>query len=471
MKANKYIAGILALFAANSASAATFEITGATAFRRATIDAVHALYTSGGNFRFAHNKGTDYQSADFITFEGTVTGLPGTTVIRCSFNGSIEGLRALTQPGQSGIVNSTNNGDAYYIKTSSLTGALANPGTNVAITVNTEPSTDSDMERAEAEMAFSDTDIAISPYSAAPVETLGSVGAVAFAVCSSQGSGITNVTYQQYNSLLTNGYVPKSFFTGVATDTSRVFCTGRNDGSGTRSSYLSEMGFGVSNPVQQYLVIRGSGEENNAIQLVPAGGTNDIDPVTTGVQFNPTSAIGIYHAATPVTQLTTSASTAWGQDVDGNGGAFSGSAITGPLGRSGTSVRVFAANGGNLFGGVAQSNVSLVSWISGNDAITARKAGAIVCSFNGISLDIGGTGNTGVDALTTADKAKITSGAYSAWNFQQFYYLSSADQNTVDLYTSLHGSISGGVLGAAGIASADFTVGRLGDGGTINPFE
>lgn len=467
MKANKYIAGFLALIAAQSASALTFEITGATAFRRATIEAVNKLYddaTGNPSYSYVSNNAT-YFNADFITFKGTVNGLPGTTFIRCSFNGSIEGLRALAQPGTSGP---TSNGDAYYFAESAVaaTPAPAGAGTVIAASVS-DPALTPQLERAQAEMAFSDTDFSISPFFNAPLIG-GSPGAVVFAVCSSDSSGISNVTAQQYKSLLANGYVPKSFFTGIPADTSRVFCTGRNDGSGTRSSYLAEMGYGVANPVNQFLVLSRTGstvtDTITALQVVPAGGINDTNPITPGTQL-PADLQAWQNAGNTLLQGVGNASIVWGQDQNGNGGAASGSVLTSALAQTGPSVRVFDGNGANLFGGVPQLNTALVTWISVNDAITARTGGAIICSFNGVSLDL--TGNV----MTTNDRNKVLNGAYSAWNFQQFYYKSGASTETINLYGSLFTLVENGVLGVAGIKNNLFNIGRNGDGGTINPFE
>lgn len=472
MKANKFVAGLLALSAAPFASAATFEVTGATAFRRATIEAVEALFNNdplNAPFAFAHNRtagAADYINADFITFKGTLTGY-GATTIRCSFNGSIEGLRALAQPGQSGVDGT--DGDAFYILESAVTitptAAGANqiiPGIDVG-----NPGSNALLNRAEAEMAFSDTDVAISPYNSALFQTIGSPGGLVFSLINSEGGGITNITSQQYNSLLANGVMKKSLFTGLAADATKlVFCSGRNDGSGTRSSYLAEMGYGVANPVQQYLVVRSSGNQILALQAVPAGGTNDITPLTAPVDLGTTSDIAIYHnAGNTVTQLKTSKSTVWGLDQAGNGGAFSGSVLRGHFGLDGNSVRIFDANGANLYDGTPQTDISMVTWITFNDAITARTAGAAICAFNGVSL--AGTG----DVLTAADLEKVVRGNYTAWNFQQFYYKTGASQTVIDLYTSIHGSVAGGNLGVAGVPSIAFQVGRSEDGGVINDVE
>ncbi len=467
MKATKYIAGFLALFAAQSASAqVTYEVTGATAFRRATIEAVRSIYTDAGvPWRVVMNNST-ITSADFLTFEGVIGGV--STTIRCSFNGSIEGLRALAEPGQGGP--GEGNGDAWYFKASELPASSAQLGETkvVAASVSNPAASSAVLERAQAEMAFSDTDVIISPYGSPgpgdPVLVGGSPGAVVFTVCSSKGSGITNVTFQQYNSLLANGYVPKSFFTGVPADTSLVFCTGRNDGSGTRSSYLAEMGFGVSNPVNQYVILSWTGSTINdtitAVQQVPAGGVNN--PLTPALQT-------WVNGGNTLLQAVGNRSIVWDQDVIGNGGAASGSALVNGLRQLGPSVRVFNGDGTNAFSGAPQTNIALVTWISLNDAVSAISAGngANLCSFNGVTLDL----NAGKTAMAPEGRNKVINGAYSAWNFVQFYHVDGAPEDVVDLFETLKSNIEDGDLGVAGIPTIDFNIGRTEDGGTINPSE
>lgn len=469
MKSPKILTGLLAVAFASPVFGATFEITGATAFRAATITSIHALYkASGVAFRFSHNRATeaDFINADVVTFDGTITGL-GPTVIRCSFNGSIEGLRALAQPGQTGIEGS--NGDASYLKlsTAQTEAASTGEGTNIQNVANSG----ANIERALAEMAFSDTDKAISPYAADDMEGaspgVNVFGLLVSEVASGQ-STIANVTAQQYNSLLTNGVVRMSQLTGLSSDSNRlVFCTGRNDGSGTRSSYLAEMGYGVANPVNQFLVVSSTSTNITAIQNVPAGGVNDSNPGLAGIQLPPGSAIQLWQAAgNTVTQNTTSASTVWGQDVNGNGGAFSGSALRGDMGRIGASVRVFSATGSDLYGNVPQNNITLVTWITLNDAITARAAGATIAAFDGVSLSL--NGGAGLNELTATDKNKIYNGQYTAWNFQQLYRRATADADTVTLYDAIFGAIPNN-LATAGLKNSDMKVGRAGDGGVINP--
>jgi hypothetical protein len=473
MKSTKLLTGFLAATLATPAIGQTFQISGATAFRRGTIESVHALFVASNQpFRFGSNRaGTDYVNADLVIWEGTIAGNP--TTVRTSFNGSIEGLRALA------IAESPGADPRYYLPSvltvTPIAGGAQQDGDPTTAGIQGIPNNTTTTQTATTDIAFSDTDKAISPY-AADQMVGGQVGVAVFGLVTSQGSPITNVTVQQYNSLLENGKVPLKFFTGNPADNSLVFCTGRNDGSGTRSSYLAEMGYGVSNPVNQYLVISREGvgftDQIRAIQRVPAGGVNDSDPVASGVQLPLGSDIRFFHEnVNPIAQLTSSRSIVWGNDIDGNGGASSGSGLREDLGRAGASVTVFNPNGSLEFA-TPQTNISLLSWISLNDAVTARGLGASIVAFNGVKLDVNAN-STGVVTpggafMSTADKEKCYNGMYSAWNFQQMYYRDGSDQPVIDLYNLIFNAVPNN-LGAAGLRTVDMKVGRTDDGGTMNP--
>jgi hypothetical protein len=106
----------------------------------------------------------------------------------------------------------------------------------------------------------------------------------------------------------------------------------------------------------------------------------------------------------------------------------------------------------------------MLSWISLNDAVSARTNGAKIVAFNGVSLAVDGAGNT----LNATDLGKITEGLYTAWNFQVLYRKSTADANTISLYNVIKNGIPTN-LGNAGVKLTDVHVGRASDGGIINP--
>jgi hypothetical protein len=107
----------------------------------------------------------------------------------------------------------------------------------------------------------------------------------------------------------------------------------------------------------------------------------------------------------------------------------------------------------------------LATWLSLNDAVTARNAGAILCGYNGVKLD--GIAASG-DTMTAGDLAKVTEGSYTAWSYQQMYRRPSLGTDFVTVYDGIKGAI-GTNLGSAGIAIADMNVGREVDGGVVAP--
>ena len=69
--------------------------------------------------------------------------------------------------------------------------------------------------------------------------------------------------------------------------------------------------------------------------------------------------------------------------------------------------------------------------------------------------------------MSTADKAKVTGGAYTAWSYQNMYRrndITSGDALTV--YNGLKSAIPSN-LGSAGLALTDMAAGRETDGGTV----
>jgi hypothetical protein len=443
MKPTKLIAGLsLFTFAATAYADVQVDVTGATAFRAATLLAIRAKYdASGVAYKFAHDQatsgGTVYSGATRAIFIGTFPGVSGTTTIRCCFTGSVEGLRALV-PVVDPLPPTYYQPSLLSSTTAIIGGAeLANQGTTGAATD-------------ASEIAFSDVAKSSTPYAAYSLQPASpAAGVVVFTMLANEGSQVTNVTSQAFRALM-GGYQPLSLFTGdendnpndIAGDGSNpnagfVLGTGRNDGSGTRGAYLAETGFGVSKAVKQYVTTASTSTALSTVQLVPING-----------------------GSTPA-----NASTVWGLSVDGNGGYNSGSQLRTDMGKTGASVNVLEANGSNTFG--APVRVDLVTWLSLNDAVTARDNGAVFCAFNGVKLnDIATSGTT----MSAADKAKVTEGVYTAWSFENMYRRNDIANGTdaAKVYDGIKASIQTN-LGAAGIPISEMNVGRPSDGGTVAP--
>ena len=456
----KSITGLLALSLTTPAFAdVTVDITGATAFRAAALDTIKARYVASGQpFQFAHDQAAGaFNGATLSIFKGTFPGVSGVTTIRTSFNGSVEGIKALA--------DSPASDPTYYtdIPGNLVTATAVGGGETHKSTGGFAKTT----AASQSEIAFSDVSKNSTPFASASLQpSTATCGVVVFTMLTNEGSPITNVTAQQFRALAAAGFQPLSMFTGNASDTTNVFLTGRNDGSGTRTTYMAETGVGITTEIKQYITVDSSSTALEAIQLVPAGGVNDSDSITNGIQLPTGSDIKAYvDGGQSVTQLVANASTVWGQDTAGNGGYSSGSTLRTDMGKTGASgVTVFDAAGADAFG--APVRVDLVTWLSLNDAVTARGNGAIFCAYNGVKLDdIAASGST----MSVADKAKVTNGLYTAWGYQQMYRrgdITTGDAVTV--YNGIKTNIASN-LAAAGIAIADMNVNRSFDGGTVAP--
>jgi hypothetical protein len=437
MKTKHLFVGISSLVLTTAAYAdVTVNITGATAFRAAALQSIKAKYVASGlPFKFAHDQatsgGTTFSGATRAIFSGTFPGVSGTTTIRCCFTGSVEGIRALL-PVADPLPPTYYQTSLLASTTAAVGGAeLAAQGTTGAAT-------------AVSDIAFSDVLKSSTPFSSFPLlPSAPAAGVIVFTMLTNEGSSITDVTSQQFRALFSVGFQPLSLFSGNAADTSLVFATGRNDGSGTRSVYLAETGYGIPTPVKQYVTIASTATALTTIQLVPAGGVGS--PALPG-------------------QSAANASTVWGQDVVGNGGYNSGSLLRTDMGKTGAAVTVLDETGADSVGGATR--VDLVTFLSVNDAVAARANGAVFCSYNGVKLNDVAAGGT---VLSAADKAKVTNGKYTAWSYENMYRRNSlTGGDAVTVYDGIKAAIPAN-LGSAGIALADMAVGRESDGGVVAP--
>jgi hypothetical protein len=445
----KSITGLLALSLATPAFAdVTVDITGATAFRAAALDTIKARYVASGQpFQFSNDQAVGgLNGATRAIFKGTFPGVSGVTTIRTSFNGSVEGIKAL--------VDSPASDPTYYtdIAGNLVTAAAVGGGETHTSTAGFDKTT----AASQSEIAFSDVSKNSTPFASASLQpSTPACGVVVFTMLTNEGSPITNVTAQQFRALAAAGLQPLSMFTGNASDATNVFLTGRNDGSGTRTTYLAETGAGITTLIKQYLVVDSTSNAIKAIQEVPAGGVN-----------NPFHAdmTAYVNGGGNITQLAANASTVWGQNVDGNGGYSSGSTLRVDMGKTGASgVTVFSAGGSNTYGETVRAD--LVTWLSLNDAKTALTNGAIVCGYNGVKLD----GFSSNGTVSAADKAKVTNGLYTAWGYQQMYRRNDITTgDAVTVYNGIKTNI-GANLAAAGIATTDMAAFRSFDGGTVAP--
>jgi len=523
MKIKNFFAGALALGFTSSAFAQTeILVTGATAFRQATMQGIYDAFASEGalgtSFNVAHdftgNNLSQLIASNKAIFSGKFPNISGTTIVRTAFNGSVEGLNA--------IVGKNN-------PTFLTTVALGTPGPVI------KGATTAPTSAARPKFSFSDIfqsstpvqtdlnndDITLNPAGSS------AVGVVTFAMITNEGApaNFTNVTQQQASALFGAGFLPLSTFTGNNSQTGiDVFATGRNDGSGTRGAYLTEWQKGVSNPVQQYIttVSGTTGNDITSITRVPANGIGT-GPATvnsaysanattilvngpianlatgrritgTGITANTTvtaftgnstvtltlsaattgagaanSIVNITGIGNFATSGTANASTLWGITAVGNGGFSSSSALRTVMGLASGSVNVF--NGTSQTAIFTNKNLLLLTFLSTSDSRDAAAAGGRILSYNGVSItplvaaDPNNFNGTGFNEV---DFRKITRGAYSAWSYQHLYYWGSLSANEQLWYDTMVGPgnyIEDGLQTTAnGVRLSDMQAERADDG-------
>jgi len=454
MKLQTILAAALAVGATSSAMAQTniIDVTGATAFRNAAMRAITASFSTNG-LQIVHDGSADTLSslygANKAIFRGTMPGITGTTVVRTSWNGSAEGINAIAGKNNPPFYTVDALTNSLVWNNSAAKGSIAGP-----TVTNSRP-----------RFAFSDvyqkntpvkTDLNGATFTASADE----VGVVTFAMVANDGSdtNLNNVTVQQALALWKGGVLPLSQFTGNPNSVGNVYAMGRNDGSGTRASYLSEFKVGVASPVQQYIATAAGVTNTNDvigfITLVPAGGTGAGVLATSGGSAN--------------------ASTLWGQSaLVGNGGYASSSGIRDHLQRKTSNTVVY---GGVNTNAQYTGPLALVSWLSTSDARTAIGGGARVLAYNGVQITpiaTAGSYNPGSGAtgFSEADYNKITKGQYSAWNYQQFYRWGTLTAAESTFRTLLRNNIDAALgVTANGLPKTVMDVDRFDDGTEIYGF-
>lgn len=414
MKLKSLLIGASALgFAASAQAQTVINITGATAFRSAAHSAIMASFNQSGalgtTWNYATNNAAGSGTMGRAIYKGTFPGITGTTVIRTSWTGSVEGVRALTKPT---LVAET------YLKNSSLNLSGFTAGVRGGAS-DTETST-------SHAFAFADMAQAAAPAAyASPKLNGGPIGVIAFApvINKDANAAITNITINQFRRLVSAGTLPLSMLTGNASSNGTVYNVQRNDGSGTRVIHLAEIGHGPANLTKGY-VLTGSSSLNTPVLAPLTANTTTYPNTQNSNDYRSTSVLG-------------------------NGGYTSGGTIA-------TWMRL-----------PSSGNFNIVSWLGTPDAVTAYNSGSggRVLAYNGEKLD-----GIAAGALTDADRDKIRTGKYSAWSFEQLFYVGTLASGSAKkaVYDKLVANIPSN-LGTAGVAISTMSVTRTTDGGTIMP--
>jgi hypothetical protein len=414
-----------------SAQTTVIDITGATAFRGAAVEAILDSFTS---VDYGYT-GAVFTAANAHIYKGTVQGIAGTTIVRTAWNGSTEGARTVAY-------DLTLNA---YLPTTATVSATGTAN----LTGNNQPGS--------PEIYFTDCDFTSTVYDslgkADQIGTATEIGSIVFTMLKNEMAlgnpkiasynAFTNVSEQQFRALWSPnnaGRTLLSHFTGdPADDDTRVYATGRNDYSGTRTIYLLETGYGASNLVSQWK-INSTSNNVTSIQLWPV---NDNTPGNDNRSLQ-------WVLGDPLI----------GQDpnneVAGNGGYFSGSVLRGLMDDTSNNVQVLDEVGGII---ANNQNLILVTSISIGDAAQAIVDGAKALNYNGYGVTPG--------TLSTADKEKIQNGQYTLWSFQQLVHSDDADANEINVYGKIIANIPGNI-GALGLTMTEMAgVSRDNDGAVV----
>ena len=266
-----------------------------------------------------------------------------------------------------------------------------------------------------AQFAFSDVSQA-SSTTLAPSLTGQEVGVVPFAFVANSGApaGMTNVTDQIIATIYAGGTIPVRAFTGVPTDTSPVYASGRNDGSGSRALVLAETRYGVFSGVQQFI-----------------GVTNQSTGAMTSLSFV------------------------------ANGGFTSNSGIRDLVYGTGASVSL---DGAPAAPAIVLSYLTISDWIA--------------ATVTGKSFDPDGTGPLPAafqrakpltyNGVAYSEEA-VKQGAYTLWGYQWLYQAPVITATELQFYNLFSAAIPNN-LGTAAIPIANMTASRAGgDGGPVAP--
>jgi predicted small secreted protein len=416
-------AALVAASTLASANAQTvINITGATAFRQAAHQAILDSFDAG-SVTYGYQS-TNVGNAGRAMFKGTINSGADQVVVRTSWSGAVAGVRAIVN--QSNAVTYWAATTATYNLLTSGGASGLNPGTESVTTGN--------------KIAFSDNAHENTPFDGS-VLSGGPVGVIAFVPVTNNSThissnGSTNITQLQLRRLMQAGKAPLQFVTGNSSHSGKkIYWTGRQDTSGTRAIYLSEMGVGASTAVQQYRVepLDNTTTTATAVRLWPTGDS-------------------------------TNASTIWGSDTAGNGGYASGGALSPVLQRTSTSIIEKDAGNSTVSSGVDAVLLSVISAQEGQDI---QNGGGKVLAYNGVYIE--------PEALPTGlsetDKDKIRKGAYTLWSYERLYYRNDiTDQVELDFITALEGNVATvGNIGGNGVAISEMKVSRSqsSDGGSL----
>lgn len=385
MKSRILLSGLtaLSLLTTTVSAQVVVNISGSSALRGVAIDAILASYGSGLT-DFAHtDKNGEVRTARQSIFRGNFPPL-GDTIIRCTWSGSLQGIGALASYYSFEEINQS------FLHPSALASEYYADNFSVGGVAGTH-SVGNGQDLAYPGIVFSDVLPTTSPFDVQnivtiydsgphPVQTQDSFGVFPYVMVADQGAPAewTNVTAGQFRALFGNGFLPLNYFVPT-NDSRKVYATGSNDGSGTRTIALAETAYAVYSVVQQWKPVTTGAEPTLQVNTLRLWPQND----------------GVNRSIT------------WGPDNPGNGGFESDGSLRAVLGATSTNVQLLNSQGSPIGN---PGPLLMLSVLGLDDAKIAVANGAKALSYNGVRI-------TPTVPLSASDHAEITEGAYTLWSY------------------------------------------------------
>ena len=220
-------------------------LTGSTAFRPATYDALVSIFDSAPSIA-AYKASTvgslDPHTAGQMEFDGNISG--ARYIIKCAWSGSEAGVLDLATSGKTeAFIDDINVNGVAAITSTSTASATDNHSVDLALADNSQAASKTKTPQ------LTGTKVGIIPFIWLKNAQTGTPA---------DWARLVNVTHPQLRVALSGG-TKLALITGNTADTKFVYVTGRDNNSGTRVNTLADTGYGIRTLVRQTIIGGSSG--------------------------------------------------------------------------------------------------------------------------------------------------------------------------------------------------------------------
>ena len=499
----------LAAFALVSTTAAqatsVLHISGSTAFRSATINAVANVLTSPTAVYY----GSSLAGANDLAFQGTYAG--NTVQVELHFSGSLTGIAGLTAPASnnynfckyqaSGTTVTPGGQSNFYSPYGLNPGAgggfqIASSGSPAAGNSTTTDTSPTDVGFSDAFQNTAALVTAVAKSSPALVDT--KVGILPFAFLKGSantsdnavniaGGGtdtytdyqewqqITDISSNNVATLYGSGGLDTQLLTGNIADETGVTAVGRDEDSGTRIAAFAESGFGVSSTPTQYEITTSGGASTGPDAVVASvvaqanssfptisGGYSSGGNVAAALATTGWDSVGNTYAIAYLGASDTDTAVTEGYEITANVTSITGGNTYTAHALTGSGVTNTVAVGDNVYYD-SPTSTAIGTVTAVNTSTLAVTVSTTLASGHNILVDtLTGTGYVRPAFLTyngvPLTKANIVAGKYTFWEYEHFFYPTSFTSNAnYALATAIKSNLISSGARVAGYLLSDLT--------------